>query len=465
LGVFERAHQLAMTLAAASANSLARRNLAISCNGMGDASLALGRMAAARDYYSQSLEIAEPLATANRDLLQVQLDLAATYQKLGSVSLDLDAAVAARDYYGKGLAVAEALAAANPGNPQVQRTLAVFYGSVGHAHSELGELATACDYYCKGLAAAQALAAADPSNVDSQRDLSLFYAHLGRVNLGAGEAETARDYYLKALKIAEALAAADPNNADAQRTLAVTYTSLGKASLEVGEAEVAREHYHKGLKLAEARAAADRGDVRTQECLATVCHRLGDLERKGFEYQKALGWYERSLAIRRRPAEEVKIQGDPQDSRLIHELEREMAFCRLAARAITDLDFALAQPAEVASALLIARAQMLARYGQHLEAATTTEKLLDLAPEGIGNWYSAACCYARCIPGVASGKSPDQFTAEEKALRERYAARAVELLREAIRNGYKDGKHLKKNADLTPLRQREDFKELIQEFG
>jgi hypothetical protein len=45
--------------------------------------------------------------------------------------------------------------------------------------------------------------------------------------------------------------------------------------------------------------------------LATVCHRLDDLERKGFEYQKALGWYERALVVLHRLEGERKRKGQP----------------------------------------------------------------------------------------------------------------------------------------------------------
>ncbi len=47
---------------------------------------------------------------------------------------------------------------------------------------------------------------------------------------------------------------------------------------------------------------------------------------------------------------------------------------------------------------------------------------------------------------------------------EQYAARAVELLRQAVAKGYKDVGHLKKDPDLDAQRQREDFKKLLREL-
>jgi hypothetical protein len=40
----------------------------------------------------------------------------------------------------------------------------------------------------------------------------------------------------------------------------------------------------------------------------------------------------------------------------------------------------------------------------------------------------------------------------------------MKLLRDAVSKGYKDAAHVKKDTDLDPLRQREDFKKLITEL-
>ncbi len=47
---------------------------------------------------------------------------------------------------------------------------------------------------------------------------------------------------------------------------------------------------------------------------------------------------------------------------------------------------------------------------------------------------------------------------------EQYAARAVDLLRQAVAEGYKDVAHLRKDPDLDALRQRADFKKLLSEL-
>ena len=48
--------------------------------------------------------------------------------------------------------------------------------------------------------------------------------------------------------------------------------------------------------------------------------------------------------------------------------------------------------------------------------------------------------------------------------REQSAARAVALLRQAVRKGYKDFAHLKADSDLDPLRARADYRQLLADL-
>jgi hypothetical protein len=47
---------------------------------------------------------------------------------------------------------------------------------------------------------------------------------------------------------------------------------------------------------------------------------------------------------------------------------------------------------------------------------------------------------------------------------DQYAARAVELLRRAIENGFQNLEQLKHDPELDALRQRDDFKKLLAEL-
>jgi hypothetical protein len=104
--------------------------------------------------------------------------------------------------------------------------------------------------------------------------------------------------------------------------------------------------------------------------------------------------------------------------------------------------------------LRASRAQSLARAGGHVNAVAEANALA-AAKEVTGDTlYDLACVCALASTAVK----------DNAQLQDQYAARAVELLRQAVAKGYKDIDHLKKDDDLKPLRQREDFRKLMEEL-
>jgi tetratricopeptide (TPR) repeat protein len=97
--------------------------------------------------------------------------------------------------------------------------------------------------------------------------------------------------------------------------------------------------------------------------------------------------------------------------------------------------------------LFMGRAVLHARAGHRGQAHADVEKSLLLTDQPI-TVYQAACAYAltsRTHPGDAD--------------------RAVDLLRKAIRDGYRDLKTLHADTDLQPIRSRDDFRRLLDAVG
>jgi len=108
----------------------------------------------------------------------------------------------------------------------------------------------------------------------------------------------------------------------------------------------------------------------------------------------------------------------------------------------------------VAAALAYFRARHDAmscrRLAERWEQANTTN----------GGWlYDAACWRAITAATIKESGAPD---AAKQAVAE--ADRAVDWLRKAIANGYKDVANMKKDSDLDSLRGREDFKKLLTDL-
>lgn len=93
--------------------------------------------------------------------------------------------------------------------------------------------------------------------------------------------------------------------------------------------------------------------------------------------------------------------------------------------------------------------------GQLAAAYEKAGRLAARWSEDAGAIYDCACVHA-----LAAGSVKD-----DAALAERYAARAVALLQQAVAAGYKNGQHLLKESDVDALRHREDFQMLLKKLN
>jgi hypothetical protein len=97
-------------------------------------------------------------------------------------------------------------------------------------------------------------------------------------------------------------------------------------------------------------------------------------------------------------------------------------------------------------------AMALARAGRHSQAAAEAESL------SVGKDATAVATYdAACTLALASSTAVN----DDATLADRYAARAVVLLRQALLNGWTNVAHMLKDTDLDPLRRRADYADLL----
>jgi predicted Zn-dependent protease len=108
-------------------------------------------------------------------------------------------------------------------------------------------------------------------------------------------------------------------------------------------------------------------------------------------------------------------------------------------------------PKSEQSGLRIMRAISRINTGQVAEGVAEVAELTKTSGWAAGQWYNFACAYA-----AASGKSEDK--------KQEYADTAMVMLQKAVKAGWKNASHMKKDSDLEPLREREDFKKLLAEL-
>ncbi len=100
------------------------------------------------------------------------------------------------------------------------------------------------------------------------------------------------------------------------------------------------------------------------------------------------------------------------------------------------------------------RLQALALHGRPSEASAAADALAARWPRDHESVYQCARVHALAASAVN----------DDAALSERYASRAVALLRQAVEAGYHDAERLRKDSDLDSLRRREDFRELLKKL-
>jgi hypothetical protein len=111
----------------------------------------------------------------------------------------------------------------------------------------------------------------------------------------------------------------------------------------------------------------------------------------------------------------------------------------------------------------------VAKSGSHRQGTEAVEKLLaglsrPLPAEVLAD---AADVYSLALEGLTRDKGLEEKQQEETA--RVYAARAVDLLRQAVKAGYKKTDKIRDpgptgNPDLAPLRGRDEFQQFLREL-
>ncbi|HKI33895.1 MAG TPA: hypothetical protein VKA46_18725 [Gemmataceae bacterium] len=315
----------------------------------------------------------------------------------------------------------------------------------------------AAQQYERAVLITRAVEKAHPDDLQAKNGLFLSAMGLGRVQLVLHNPANARQIARTALAAAEERARADPNNIALRHDVAECHQLMADASIALHDLPAARAAAAQVVATVEAYAKADSPRLQDRFDLAGACIGRGQVERLDHRFEAALPWYNRAIAILRQPRGEGKPRLD--------EVEKTAAECRDILKAVDDLNFALQERGgETRRRLLVGRAQALARRGRPGDAATTVDMLRGLKPEDGPNLYDVACCYALCVAAVGEGKAADVLTAEEKASRADYAARAVKELRAAAGHGFRDLEKIESDPDLDALHQEAAYRAFVGEL-
>jgi serine/threonine-protein kinase len=406
-----------------------RKGLAKSHNNLGILLEALGKRDEVEREFRAALKQQEWLATEHPQVPKYRQELAGSHNNLGRVLASLGNGGEAEREYRAALRQQERLVDEHPQVPQCRRDLASSHNGLGILLWDLGKRDEAEREFRAALKERERLAAEHPNVTQYHQDLAASHNNLGRVLASLGNGDVAEREYRAALKEQERLAAEHPHMPEYRQEFAGSHNNLGNLLANLGKRDDAEREYRAALKEQERLVAQHPSVPDFQIGLAVTLGNMARLRNAVKDWGGA-----RRILEQARPHYEAALKTNAQH----------VNYRRFYRNSLDSLSISLLG------------------LSDHAAAAVTARKLVELDFEPSGDRYDAACIFSRCVP--LAEKDTRLSEARRKELVKTYADQAMDLLREAVAKGYKDAAHAKKDTDLDPIRNREDFKKLIGEL-
>jgi tetratricopeptide (TPR) repeat protein len=325
-------------------------------------------------------------------------------------------------------------------------------GRVGLIEYSLGRKAEGEIAFRQALSLYEKLAADFPAVPQYRLELAASHYNLGNLLADLGKREEAQEQYRQALALREKLAADFPAMPQYRQELATSHNNLGLLLAGLGKRPEAEEQYRRALALKEKLAADFPAAPEYQVDLGGAYCNFGNLIRAGGQPGKSLEWFAKAIRVLTAVYDQDRQVVEAKQFLRNSHANRAMAYDALHqyAEAVQDWDRVVEfSPPQEQPSWRARRAASRLQAGQAAEAVAEVAELTKMGTWNAGQWYDFACVYA-----LASGKVADK--------KQEYADRAMQLLHQAVKAGWKDAAHMKKDTDLDSLRQREDFKKLMQ---
>jgi serine/threonine-protein kinase len=415
IGYYEQARDVLVRLTEEQpAASEVRTELGTTYHCLGCLNRDTGRPGPAEGAFRLALEQRERLAREAPSHASSQARVGETCDNLGKLYWKADRLEEARSAFARARDMFLGLDRDHPEEPYYRYCLASVYNNLGILEDEADQFAPAEKDYDRARDLFAQLVRDHPDQVDYQADQAQNLSNFGLVYGRTGRPKQAKKAFLDAHDVLVKLVRGYPSVTDHAVRLGGVDCNLGQALQEEGDLPAALEWFTQVI--------AGLGEVLRKEPRHTVAR----------EYLRNAYW---------KRAEALGQLGRPGE-------------------AIADWDHAIdLDDGELRPSFRASRARALAAAGKHASAATEAADLARSESLPGEVLYQLACVYSLAAAGVQKDDREPQPKRDQQA--EQYAARAVELLRQAVDRGFKDVAHMKKDADLDPLRKRDAFKKLM----
>jgi len=420
LGLLQVALQNVDGVAAAYLKGTSKEATALAAMvGLGSIYQDLGEPEKASQQFLKALEIAKERIKIKNGSDPSRRNLALIYSHLGAVAQELNRDLnASLDYYQKSLALFEdidqhpMLADSPMEKPLIRSNLADAYQLVGVYHFRVGQLPEGLPYYEKCYAIMRDLASAQPADLAIQMSLTKSALAIGVTAFRMGDRTRGAAMLAEARHRAEAALTARPADPSAKRNLADVLTMIAETNGQAGDLRGARTGLQEALRLYDEIAKAEPRNIYYQRSAARAYYTLGAFDLLEEKAADARTHFDGAMKIRR----------------------------------------GLAATSKVNDRLQVALALVQAQVGQVDAAMTIADRFAAGASVDPEERLELARCYA-----IGSRTLPASDAARASALQ----TKAMDAIRAAVRDGYRDRFYLEGEPDFAPLRGREDFKTLV----
>jgi serine/threonine protein kinase len=405
-------------------NSLAKNHL-----NLGNLLREMGRLQEAETAYRLALALEKQLAADFPTHPEFRQELAGSYTNLGNVLKDTDRLNEAVTAYQDAIATGKQLAADFPACPEYRHDLGVSHNNLGQLFRLISRPMEAETAYQEAIALQSPLAAEFPNRPEFRSALARCHSDLGVLYRATGRAKEAETGYQDALAIRRQLALDFPTRPELRRDLGQSHNNLGNLFRDTGRMREAEVAYQDALAIKRKLATdfPNQPDLRNE--FAGTCGNLAALRLRQRDFQSAIALLEEAM-----PHHEAVLQGNPRNPTFQQFYRNNLA----------------------------ALVRTSAGLGDQAAAQQAAEKLRNVGGNPSGNAYIAACALALCIPIVEGDRQASQ---EARADQSRfYGDEAMKMLRDAVARGFKDAAQMKKDRNLDPLRERQDFRKLLGEL-
>jgi serine/threonine protein kinase len=392
-----------------------------------------------------------------------QEHLGKTHQLLGALYFDTARPGPARTAFQEALAVWGRLARTHPQVPRYQQELAKCHYNLGVLDRGTGREEQA---FQEALAIRQRLAEASPLDPQYQKDLANSLQKRGSLCRDAGRDGEAEQAFQQAQAIHRRLADGYPDMPEYRHRLAVCCNDLGLLYQDMGRVGPAETTLREGLTAWKSLVRSHPRVLDYATGLGGTCCNLANLRQGAGRPGEALPLYGEAVG-----ALEGVVRQQPRNPKarafLLNSYRGRAAALRKLGRhaeEVKDWGRAAAFAAGPGRTVLrLGRAEALALLGDHARAAAAAGEISD--DKSLTGRHQALLAGVWSLSSAAALRDDALPQAERDRLARAYADRALDVLGSAVRSGFRDAKHLQCDRAYEPLRERAEFRALVDALG